>query len=99
MAACLKSGLVVPVYKRGSRNPALTDSYRVITLTSVVSKVLESLVLERMMPIILEVAGSARLLTGKSPRNLFQSTHSVRCTGLIASFPGPPLARKKNGGK
>ena len=29
--ASLKSGLVVPVYKRGGRNPALTDSYRGIT--------------------------------------------------------------------
>ena len=52
--ASLKTGLVVPIYKRGGRNPALTDSYRGITLTSVVSKVLESLVLERMMPVLKE---------------------------------------------
>ncbi len=51
--ASLKSGLVVPVYKRGGRNPAFADSYRGITLISVVSKVL---VLERMTP-ILEEAG------------------------------------------
>ena len=44
----LKRGVIVPVYKGGGKDPMRTDSYRGITLTSMVSKVLESLVLERL---------------------------------------------------
>ena len=44
----LKSGFVIPVYKRNGRDPLLPDSYRGITLSSVVSKVLEKLVLGRL---------------------------------------------------
>ena len=44
----LKRGIIVPVYKGGGRDPLKTDSYRGITLTSMISKLLESLVLERL---------------------------------------------------
>ena len=44
----LKRGIIVPVYKGGGRDPLKTDSYRGITLTSMISKVLEFLVLERL---------------------------------------------------
>ena len=39
----LKRGVVVPVYKGGGKDPMRRDSYRGITLTSMVSKVLEFL--------------------------------------------------------
>ena len=44
----LKRGIIVPVYKAGGRDPLKTDSYRGITLTSMISKVLEFLVLDRL---------------------------------------------------
>ena len=44
----LKQGVIVPVYKGGGRDPMKTDSYRGFTLTSMVSKVFEFLVLERL---------------------------------------------------
>ena len=40
-----KIGTIVPVYKRGGKDPLDTNSYRGITLTSVLAKVLESLLL------------------------------------------------------
>ena len=44
----LKMGIVIPVYKGGGKDPLDTNSYRGITLTSVIAKVLESLVLARL---------------------------------------------------
>ena len=44
----LKRGVVVPEYKGGGKDPLKADSYRGITLTSMVAKVLEFLVLERL---------------------------------------------------
>ena len=43
----LKRGVVVPVYKSGGKDPLKLDSYRGVTLTSMVGKVLEFLFLER----------------------------------------------------
>ena len=44
----LKSGIVVPIYKGSGKDPLLVNNYRGITLSSVVSKVLESLLLQRL---------------------------------------------------
>ena len=44
----LKMGIVIPVYKGGGMDPLDTNSYRGITLTLVIAKVLESLVLARL---------------------------------------------------
>ena len=52
--AVLKSGLIVPVYKRGGKGPAKVDSYRGVTLASVVAKLLEKLVLARMQFLLRE---------------------------------------------
>ena len=51
----LKSGLLVPVYKKGGRDPTKVDSYRGITLTSVISKVLEFMILERMLVMLNDI--------------------------------------------
>ena len=40
----LKCGVVVPVYKGGGKDPLKVDSYRGITLSSVIAKVLEFIV-------------------------------------------------------
>ena len=45
---------MVPVYKGRGKDPMKTDSYRGITLTSMVAKVLEFLLLERLESIFLE---------------------------------------------
>ena len=50
----LKRGVVVPVYKGGGKDPMNVDSYKGIILTSMVSKVLEFLLLERLESVFLE---------------------------------------------
>ena len=50
-----KRGMVVPVYEGGGRDPLKTDSYRGITLTSMVAKVLEFLLLECLDGVFSEV--------------------------------------------
>ena len=54
--SALKSGIVIPVYKGSGRDPGLTDSYRGVTLSSVIVKLLEMLVLSR-MSVLLSEAG------------------------------------------
>ena len=44
----LKTGIITPLYKGGGKDPLDTHSYRGITLTSVLAKVLESLILTRL---------------------------------------------------
>ena len=46
----LKSRFVIPIYKGSRKDSLCLDSYRGITITSVLSKVLESLLLHRMEP-------------------------------------------------
>ena len=50
----LTMGDKVPVYKGGGKDPLSMDNYHGITLTSVIAKVLEFLVLERMQDILKE---------------------------------------------
>ena len=50
----LKRGVVVPVYKGGGKDSMKIDSYRGITLTSMVAKVLEFLLLQRLELVFLE---------------------------------------------
>ena len=45
---CLKTGIIVPIYKGGGKDPLDTNSYRGITLTPILGKVLESLLLARL---------------------------------------------------
>ncbi len=49
----LKRGVVVPVYKGSGKDPLQVDSYRGVTLTSMVAKVLEFLLLVRMEMVFL----------------------------------------------
>ena len=52
----LKQGVVVPVYKGSGKDPLLVESYRGVTLSSVVTKVLEFLILERLQMVFLEAS-------------------------------------------
>ena len=51
---CLKCGIIIPVYKGGGKDALKVDSYRGVTLSSVIAKVLELVILERMMPILID---------------------------------------------
>ena len=53
IAMSLKTGLTIPVYKGGGKEPLDVNSYRGITLNAVVSKVLEFLILERLDPLFM----------------------------------------------
>jgi len=50
----LKRGVVVPVYKGGGKDPLRVNSYRGVTLSSIVAKVLEFLCLDRLQMVFLE---------------------------------------------
>ena len=50
----LKSDIIVPIYKGSGKDLLKVDSYRGITLTSMVSKVLEFLLLERLELVFME---------------------------------------------
>ena len=58
--SCFKLGIVIPIYKGKGRDPLLIKSYRGITLTSVLAKVFELVLLDRISP-ILEDAGIPQL--------------------------------------
>ena len=47
-------GLIIPVYKGKGRDPFNPNSYRGITLTSVIAKIFETILLHRMLPILHE---------------------------------------------
>ena len=47
-----KEGVLVPIYKGKGKDPLLPGSYRGITLTSVISKTFEHLLLDRMLPVL-----------------------------------------------
>ena len=51
---CLKLGITIPIYKGGGKDPLDVNSYRGITLNSVLSKVLETLILNRLEPLFME---------------------------------------------
>ena len=52
---CFKEGIVTPVYKGKGKDPLLTSSYRGITLSSIMAKTLEILILNRMSPVLDEI--------------------------------------------
>ena len=49
---CLKKGLIVPVYKRKGKDPSLASSYRGITISPIISKLLEIIILKRIEPLL-----------------------------------------------
>ena len=47
-----KVGIIVPIYKCKRKDPLIPGSYRGITLTSVIAKIFEYLLLDRMLPLL-----------------------------------------------
>ena len=52
--SCLKESIIVPIYKGKGKDPLLTNNYRGISLSSIISKVFERVILLRMTPILEE---------------------------------------------
>ena len=52
---CLNERLIIPVYKGNGKDPLLPDSYRGITLSSVITKLFEIVLLQRLTPFLEEV--------------------------------------------
>ena len=52
---CLNEGLIISVYKGNGKDPLLPDSYRGITLSSVITKLFEIVLLQRLTPLLEEV--------------------------------------------
>ena len=50
-----KEGIVIPIYKGKGKDPLLTSSYRGITLSSIMAKTLELVILNRMSPTLDEI--------------------------------------------
>ena len=50
----LKTGILVPVYKSGGKDPLKVDSFQGVTLTSTLAKVLEFLIVDRVQLFLLE---------------------------------------------
>ena len=65
-------GTVVPIYKRGCKN--LPENYRPVSLTSVVCKVLESIIRDQLMDFLTETGQLSRHQHGFCPRQSC-STH------------------------
>lgn len=51
---CIPSTVLIPVHKGKGRNPFNPNSYRGISLTSIIAKVLENILLRRMLPVLQE---------------------------------------------
>ena len=52
MPECLNNATIVPIYKGKGKNPLSTNSYRGISLTSIIGKLFECILLHRMTPIL-----------------------------------------------
>ena len=50
LSVCLKEGIIVPIYKGRGKDPLLVSSYRGITLSSVIAKLFEVIILRRLSP-------------------------------------------------
>ena len=49
---CFKRGIIIPAFKGKGRDPLLKKNYRGVTLTSVLAKVLEIAIMQRLEPIL-----------------------------------------------
>ena len=50
----LKESVIIPIYKGKGKDPLLTNNYRGISLSSIISKIFEQVILLRMIPILEE---------------------------------------------
>ena len=60
---CMKEGIITPIYKGKGKDPLLASSYRGITISSSLSKLLDVVILNRMRPFLDELNIPDRLQT------------------------------------
>ena len=65
-----KEGIILPIYKGKGKDPLLQSSYRGITLTSVMAKTFEFVLLDRLLPIISDSNVPQITQTAYQKRNL-----------------------------
>ena len=51
---CILTGIIQPIYKGKGKDPLCCDSYRGISITPAIMKLFEYILLERIMPVLLE---------------------------------------------
>ena len=88
---CMKDGLVIAVYKRQGENRLLLNSYRGITISPVLCKIFETILLQRLSP-ILHDAGSPHML-----QTAYQK--GVSCMDAIFATQEALLTHYRDGGK
>ena len=87
MPMVLKKGVVMSVYKGGGKDLMKTDSYRGITLTSMVAKVLEFLLLDRLESIFME-AGLPHINQSASRKGVLCGDAVFATQEVIAKYLG-----------
>ena len=84
--ACMKEGLVIPVYKGHGKDPLLMNSYRGITLSSALAKLFEIVLLQRLSPVLEDLGIPDSLQTayqkGISCMDAIYATQEVLMTHL-----------------
>ena len=75
----LRQGIVVPVYNGGGKDPLKVDSFRGVTLTSTLAKVLEFLIVERRQLLLLE-AGLPHI-----NQSAYQRGMHILCRGNLSN--------------
>ena len=88
---CMKDGLIIPVYKRQGKNPLLLNSYRGITMSPILCKILEIILLQRLSP-LLQDAGSPHMLQTAYQRG-------VSCMDAIFATQEALLTHYRDGGQ
>ena len=61
--ASMKTGIIIPIYKKKGLNPLLPSSYRGITIPPVLAKLYELIILRRLQPILSELNLPEKLQT------------------------------------
>lgn len=85
VSSCMKKGLVIPIYKRQGKDPFVVTSSRCITLSSVLSKLLE---------IVLLYNGYPQFLRSKASRSAVYNCLSISCRAWIYYYIIPSLQCK-----
>ena len=86
----LKNGLIVPVYKRKGKDPLLASSYRGITISPIISKLLEIVILKRIEPLLKDLNIPDRLQTAYRK--------GLSCSDAIFSTQAALLIHLREGG-
>ena len=91
LPASLNEGLIIPVHKGKGKDPFLPGSYRGITLSTVISKLFENILLQRLSP-VLEDAGVPDLAQTAYQKGL-------SCADAIFATQEALLTHVREGGK